>query len=525
MNTVSSGITKMEEYPVPPSTDPRTKKIPRQQLLAEHATLAFLCISIYNKLFNRLLHVEHSICDGYYCSDCDGQKITEEMVLKIDMEMHKMLNSDLEFSHVRIPRDELESFFLEHGFRDKLGLIKTFPEDKITCIKFGDYIDYIIEPMSIDKDRLRIFDIHNYSDGIVLRFPTLLNPTSIPEWKDQDAIFNMFHENKKWAKLIGCDTVSELNESIYNRKVDNIKWLAEGLHEQKLAQIAKYLVDNFQAKRIVTIAGPSSSNKTTFAMRLAIQLRIAGHDSAVISMDDYYKDTKDIPFGQDGIQDFESIDALNIPVLSDRVAKLLIGESVPSRKFDFLKGVGVDDSNNLLTLPKSSFLIIEGIHGLNPELLASLGRDAVTPIYISALTPLNLDFNHRFPTSDLRLIRRIIRDYRYRGYSPRKTLKRWTSVRIGEERNIFPYQGNAELFFNSALVYELPVLSIMGKALLAEATVPERDEDPNDPETMEITKEAKRISHLLNFFYPISYEVVPHISCIREFIGGSDLKY
>ncbi|OHT11559.1 Phosphoribulokinase [Tritrichomonas foetus] len=526
MNTLSSGfITKMEPFPSTAHHDPRKEKITRTQLLSEHATLSFLLIAIYNKLFNRLLKVEHSLGDGYFCIDSEGEPISEEMTLKIDKEMHRVLNSPLEIKIVRINRTELEGFFTAHGFTDKLGLLKTWTDEMIPCVTIGDYVDYLLEPISTDKNRLRIFEVLTFNDGIVLRFPTLLNPTVIYDWQDPTALFDMFHENREWAELIGVDTVAKLNEIIYERNVDDVKWLAEGLHQQKLAKIAKYLVKHYDQKRIVTIAGPSSSNKTTFAKRLAIHLRVNGYDSTVISMDDFYKDRADIPFGEDGLQDFESITALNIDVLSDRVKRIMDGETVPGRHFDFVNGVGFDDENEQFTLPENSFLIIEGIHGLNPELLSSLGRDAVTPIYVSALTPVNLDFNHRFPTSDLRLIRRIIRDYNYRGYSPRKTISRWTSVRVGEERNIFPFQENAELFFNSALVYELPVYTIMGKALLAEATIPEPGEDPEDPRTQEITNEARRLYGLLNFFYPVPTEVVPHISCIREFVGGSDLKY
>jgi len=395
----------------------------------------------------------------------------------------------------------------------------------IPCIKVGEFIDYIIEPMSTNKTRLRIFELRPYENGIILRFPTMLNPSSLREWSDPHALFNMFREYREWAGVIKCETVSQLNSTIYKGKIDDLKWVAEGLHEQKLAKIAKHLVKRFPAKRIVTIAGPSSSNKTTFALRLSIQLSVNAHRSLVISMDDYYKDTKDIPFGDDGLQDFESIDALNIPVLSDRVHRLLAGETVPRRRFDFKTGTGYDQPECPLHIDSDTFLIIEGIHGLNPELLESLGRESVTPIYVSALTPLNLDMNHRFPTSDLRLIRRIIRDFKFRGYSPRKTIARWTSVRVGEERNIFPFQGNAELFFNSSLVYELPVESIYGRALLAEATVPEEGEDEESQTAKEITQEARRLQGMLNFFYPASVEIVPHISCIREFVGGSDLKY
>ena len=297
------------------------------------------------------------------------------------------------------------------------------------------------------------------------------------------------------------------------------------MHEQKFAQIADKLAAGFPAKRIVTIAGPSSSNKTTFAKRLAISLRVLGFTSVVVEMDDYFRDNKEIPFGPDGLQDFEHISALNVELLGERIKKLTAGEKIPERRFLFKKGIGMDQGT-MIELPKNAFLILEGIHGLNPILLDALGgKDQVCPIYVSALTPVNIDCNHRFPTSSLRLIRRMVRDYRFRGHSPRDTLMRWASVRKGEERNIFPYQANAELFFNSALVYELPVLAIFGKGLLAEASMPGPDEDPNSPRAEELTKEALRLQGLLNYFYPVSVEHVPHISCIREFVGGSDLKY
>ena len=457
--------------------------------------------------------------------DYEYKPITPEQAEAIHKELKELLDSDIKITLGRMDRENLTQFFKDHGYYDKLGLLKTWPEDLIQCVICGEFIDYTFEPMSTDKERLKIFDIKAFEHGIILRFPMLLNPEKLQEWNDPRAIFDMFREYREWAKLIDCENVAKLNSIIFKRQIDDLKWVCEGLHTQKFAKIAKHLYKNFNQKRVVTIAGPSSSNKTTFALRLAIELRVNGFKSTVISMDDYYKNTCDIPYGEDGLQDFESIDALNVALLGERVTKMLKGETVPTRRFDFKSGRGSDDATKPMALHDKEFLIIEGIHGLNPELLQSLGPDNVTPIYVSALTPLNIDFNHRFPTSDLRLIRRIVRDFNFRGYSPRKTIMRWTSVRIGEEKNIFPFQGNAELFFNSSLVYELPVLAIQGKTLLAEATVPEEGEDPHSKESEEITKEARRLLNLLNVFYPISSEIVPHISCIREFIGGSDLKY
>lgn len=500
-------------------------QVTRSQLNAEHATLTFLTWSQYHKLFNRSLKVEHSLGDGYYCTDLLGQPMADDMIEKLSMAVKAILDSDTPIEFVSKPRDELIEMFKKQGMDDKVGVLKTWQDEYIPCIRCGDMIDYTLEKMSTDKERLKIFEIRQYADGLVLRFPMLTNCNALNEWKDPDVLLSMFQEYKGWAKLLQVDYVSKLNEFIYKREIDDIKWVAEGLHDKKLTSMADYLVKNFEQKRIVTIAGPSSSNKTTFAKRLAIALRVNGYTSTVMEMDDFYKDRDDIPFGPDGMQDFEHISAINTDVLAERVSKLLAGEAVPRRKFDFTSGKGIDNYEQMMVLSPQSFLILEGIHGLNPMLLEKFGRDRVTPIYISALTPLNIDCNHRFPTSDLRLIRRMIRDYRYRGYSPRKTLARWTSVRMGEERNIFPYQQNAELFFNSSLVYELPVLSIYGKSLLAEATMVGEDEQAESESAKEISQEARRLLGLLNFFYPVSIEVVPHISCIREFVGGSDLKY
>lgn len=502
-----------------------TEQVSRAELIAERATQNFLAWSQYNDLFGRHLKVEHSVGDGLWCTDLQHEKITPEMCKQLQDSIMEILNGNQVIELLSLPREQLIEHFTALDMQDKVGVLKTWQDDFIPCIKFGDSIDYVIEPMSTNKERLKLFEIVPYNDGLILRFPLLTAPTELKPFKDPIVTLKMFSEYHEWAKLIGVDYVAKLNELIYKRKIDEIKWVAEGLHDNKLAYIADHLCANFATKKIVTVAGPSSSNKTTFAKRLAIALRVNGYQSLVMEMDDFYKDRDDIPVDADGKQDFESITALNIPVLTEKISKLLGGDRVPRRKFSFTSGKGVDLDAEQLELKPNTFLIIEGIHGLNPELLDKIGRDKVTPIYVSAMTPINVDCNHRFPTSDLRLIRRMIRDYRYRGYSPRKTLARWTSVRKGEEINIYPYQSNAELFFNSALVYELPVLSIYGKGLLSEATLPEPGEDPNSPESEAISNEARRLLGLLNLFYPVSVEVVPHISCIREFVGGSDLKY
>lgn len=492
---------------------------------AERASLIFLTSFTYQSLFKRYLKVAHSLGDGVYCIDTDGVEISEAMIQQIKESVLSLIQNFKFLEEIQVEHRELVNYFKKLGREDKIGVIKCLGNDKIPCVRCGEYIDYVLEPMQTDLTQITTFGFRSYHGGFVIRTPTLTSPDALIEWKDPAAQLEMFEEYTKWAKLIGVDTVAKLNELIYKREIEDLKWVCEGLHQRKFAQIAQSLVDAFPGRRVVTIAGPSSSNKTTFAKRLGIALRVKGYDSLVIEMDDYFVDREKTPIGPDGKYDFEAIGALNVDLLAENVHKLSKGEKTLRRKYDFKSGMGIDIQSEVQQLSENSFLILEGIHGLNPELLNSIGADCVAPIYVAPLTPLVIDNEHRFPTTDLRLIRRIIRDQKYRGYSARKTIHRWTSVRLGEEKNIFPYQGNAIYFFNSSLVYELPVLSIYGRSLLAEATVPEEGEDLKDPMTQEITREAKRLLGLLNLFYPISSEEVPHISCIREFIGGSDLKY
>ncbi|KAH0794928.1 Phosphoribulokinase / Uridine kinase family protein [Histomonas meleagridis] len=505
--------------------DPRNEKITRTQLLSEHAVSSFLLVSLYQKLYGRHLRIEHSLGDGFYYIDSTEEPITEQQIDEIRKEFTQLVNNDTPLELSTMPRAELIKYFKSIKCQDKVGVLKAWQDANIPIIRCGEFLDYVIEPMSTDKNRLTIFEIRKYEQGLLMRLPTMLNPTSIKEYKDPKVLHEMFSEYAAWAKLTNVDCVSKLNNAIYTGEIMKIKLVAEGLHEKKISKIASKLCKNFNSKRVITVAGPSSSNKTTFAKRLEIQLNVNGYEATVIEMDDYFQDTCKIPFGEDGLQDFEHISAMNLELLGQRVHELLEGKSIPRRKFNFKRGVGEDNPKQRLRLKPNAFLILEGIHGLNPELLKCLGTSNVTPIYVSALTPLNIDYNHRFPTSDLRLIRRIIRDHQFRGQSPRTTIRRWTSVRVGEERNIFPYQANAQLFFNSSMVYELPVLSIFGKVLLSEATEPSKDEDPDSPEAIETTNEARRLLGLLNFFYPLSPEVAPPTSCIREFIGNSELKY
>lgn len=523
----SARSEKKEAAPAPAPAAPKNNgnKISRQQLRAESEALLFIASALYRRFFGSHLEVVHSLHDGVFIVDETGNKIPEERITSLEAEIRNHIQSPNPIEFVQIDTKELIERYFKLGLMDKVGVLKTIPSAKIPCCKIGDYIDYLLEPIADVIPSDKPFELKPYQNGFVLRTPTIDHSTELIEWRDPSAQNNMFSEYLDWAKVVGVQKISDLNNLIYKQDIDELKWTCEGLHKKKLATIAKKLVEDFEKKKIITIAGPSSSNKTTFAKLLQINLRVLGYNSIVIEMDDYAQERELTPFGEDGLRDYEAITAFNLELFGERVKKLLAGEAIPRRKFDFVTGKGSDSETEKQKLGPKTFAIFEGIHGLNPQLLNVIGQDLVTPIYVAPLTPLSIDGSHRFPTTDLRLIRRIIRDFKYRGTSPRETIRRWTSVRLGEERNIFPYQANAQMSFNSSLVYELPVLSVYGRGLLAEATVPADHEELNDPQTKMITTEAKRILTLLNMFYPISSEEVPHTSCIREFIGGSDLKY
>jgi uridine kinase len=497
----------------------------RVRQAAERATLIFLTSSLYERLFGHRLHVSYSLGDGCFMVNTDHTPITQDQVDQLESGVRALIASTPTLEEVSVPRQSLHNMFKASGRTDKIGVLKTIYHDPVPCVQCGSFIDYILEPMQADLSKLPVFCFRLYESGFLLRFPGLLSPNKLRDWVDPSAQFKMLQEYVPWTEVIGIDSVAKLNDLVYHKEFDQVKWVCEGLHQKKFAEIAGILASNFPAKRIVTIAGPSSSNKTTFAKRLAISLKVRGFDSLVIEMDDFFVNITETPYGPDGLQDFEALSALNTTLLKERVRRLLAGESVPSREYDFRRGIGFDIESSQQSLPAKGFLILEGIHGLNSAFLEGMDRSQVTAIFVSALPPISIDSTHRFPSTDLRLIRRIIRDHRYRGASARKTLRRWTSVRVGEEKNIFPFIGNADVFFNSSLVYELPVTSIFARSLLAEATVPEPGEDPKNPLTVEITREAKRLLGLVNLFYAISAEEVPHISCIREFVGGSELDY
>ena len=478
------------------------------ELSKKQASLAFLLGKVYKDLFpGRTLIIEHSFGDGLYCHDNNWEEISEDVVKRLDTAIREIIQS-------RNIQHEVESraSFLEYLYKKndqaKIEIIKKWSGDKIPIIALDGYRDIRIEPIEKNMPRLLPFQLRSYRAGILLRIPTPLSPESVPSFQDRPKLFSVIEEHEQWGSILNVSTIHELNNTIRNGKIQELMWVAEGFHENKISLIANSIVQEFPEKRIICVAGPTSSGKTTFAKRLRIQFRVHGFQTSLISMDDYFIDRDDLPKDPQGKQDFESIAALNTALLCGRLEKLLSGEPIPHRKFDFETGRGVD-LDEKITLGEWDLVLLEGIHGLNPAFSEKFGHDHMARIYISAITQLNIDDHHRMSTSDNRLLRRIVRDYKYRGYSPEETLEQWPNVRLGEENNIFPFQDKADYMFNSSLVYELPAIAKILKPVMEEMS----------------ESEAQRLFTLMSFFEEVDKEHVPGISILREFIGGSEFHY
>ncbi len=460
------------------------------RLLENQATLAFLLPSAFKELFApRLLVIEHSFVDGYYCHEANWEPISESEIVQLEKYIREWLWDDEPIRFGTWPKSKLLDEMARIKSASKLSNVRHWNSENIPVVQYRNHFDYRIEKMSSDRVDLQTFRLIPYSNGFIMRFPTLSQPDRLEQFQDHPKLFSIIEEQENWASILGVSTVWELNELILSGKINEMLWVAEGFHEKKISRIADGLVENFPEKRIISIAGPSSSGKTTFAKRA------------------------DIKKSADGIQDFESISAMDIDLFARRLDLLLKGKPIPGREYNFVTGTGsyTDES---IELDDRDFIIIEGIHGLNPVLAEKLGGNRIQKIYISALTQLNLDANHRVSTADNRLLRRMVRDHKFRNYLPEQTLERWPSVRLGEENNIFPYQEEADFMFNTALVFEFPVLAKYVLPLLVKID--------NDSEHI---SEARRLITFLSFFEQLDENLVPGISILREFIGDSDLEY
>lgn len=455
------------------------------------------------------VNVLHTLGNGVYGEVQYRRPLKMRDIEAVEERMREIVAGDEPILKRQMKREEAIRIFQVTGQPDKAALLKYLQSPTVNVYTCGWLHDYSLNPLVPRTGLLKTFRLRYYLPGFILELPRQDNPEVIPDYVEQGKLANIYFEAEKWGKILNVQYVSSLNEIVARGDIGDLIRVAEAFHEKKIGQIADLIAANIDRIRVVLIAGPSSSGKTTFAQRLGVQLRVNGIRPVAISLDDYFVDREKTPRDENGEYDFESIDAIDRPLFNEHLIKLIQGEEVELPSFNFKTGKR-EFRGNVLKLGPSDLIIIEGIHGLNDELTISIPKGRKFKIYVSALTQLNLDNHNRIATTDLRIIRRIVRDYKYRCYSALETIRRWPSVRRGEERNIFPFQEYADVMFNSALVYELAVLKKFAEPLLEQI-------GQEHPEYAE----ARRLRKFLSYFLSIDDQEVPSNSIIREFIGES----
>ncbi len=457
------------------------------------------------------VRIEHSLSKGIY-GEIDTQKnqpLTEKDIRLIAERMREIINADEPITKETMPLDQAISFFEKSKRIDKVRLLKFREKPDLHVYHCGNYTDYLYGYMVPSTGYLKQFELKYYLPGFILRFPTVGSPTTIPKFEEQRKLFRIYFEFEKWGRILEVGDVGALNQQVVSGKGGDLIRIAEALHEKKIAQIADQISADRERIRLILIAGPSSSGKTTFAQRLAVQLKVNGLRPVSISIDDYFIDRDKTPIGPDGLPDFECLEAIDLELFNEQISSLIQGFPVKLPRYDFQKGKR-QFRDEALQITDEQPIIIEGIHGLNDRLTSEIPKDHKFKIYISALTQLNIDDHNRIPTTDNRIIRRIVRDNQFRGHDAITTIGLWPMVRRGEERHIFPFQEEADVMFNSALIYELAVLKTYAEPLLAGIS----------PDIPEFT-EAKRLLKFLSYFKPLADCEVPLNSIIREFLGCS----
>jgi uridine kinase len=479
-------------------------------------SLTFLLDSAFHDLFpEAVLNIDHSVSSGgYYCRVSGRPPLSKEELDKLENQMREMVKADLPFAKRTAPLSEAIKYFKERNHQDKVRLLTHRRKDYLTLYNLDDHLDYHHGYMVPSTGYLQWFSLEPTEDSFTLRFPRRHKPTEILPLPEYPKLLATFRQYGNWLDRMDIGSVGALNDSIQDGRVREIILVSEALQEQQVSAIAAQIAHRIHHdpdSRIILIAGPSSSGKTTFSKRLAVQLLAYGYSPFPLGMDNYFLDRDKTPFNSRGELDFESIRALDRIHLSRDLNKLIAGETVCLPHFNFKKGV--KEEGEMIRLARNEIIILEGIHGLNPYLLPEIPAEKTYRIYVSALTQLNLDHHNRISTTDTRLVRRIVRDAPERGYTATDTIMRWDSVRRGEKLNIFPYQENADVMFNSALVYEMAALKSSAEPLL-------RQVEHGTPEHVE----AKRMLALLEWFLPLDIHLIPDNSILREFIGGSILK-
>ncbi len=455
------------------------------------------------------IRIMYSLSKGLYGEIEIGRHVMERDLRRIEERMREIIAADEKIEKIKVPVAEGIRYFAEEGLQDKVELMKYKQTDEISVYRLGWYHDYYFGYMLPSTGFLKEFELHYYLPGFILRFPSEDSPDKVPPFVEQRKLSQIFYEYEKWGEVLEVCNVASLNRIVAAGKGGDLIRLAEALQEKKIAQIADQITQNRERVRLVLIAGPSSSGKTTFAQRLAIQLRVNGVKPVSISLDDYFVSREFTPRNEKGEPDFEALEAIDLDLFNEQLADLIMGEPVKIPRFNFMTGRR-EYRGEILQIQPDQPIIIEGIHGLNEKLTQAVPKDRKFKVYISALTQLNIDDHNRIPTTDNRLIRRIVRDHQFRSHDALTTLRLWPAVRRGENKNIFPFQEEADVMFNSALIYELAILKKYVEPLLMEI--------PHDcPEY----SEAKRLLKFTSYFLPLDEHEVPSNSILKEFIGGS----
>ena len=472
-------------------------------------TLQFIFIKAVLDLYkDAIVTMEHSIGKWVFGEIHKKEPLTEQEVNNIKKKKKKLIDKNYPIKRIKVKREEAIKIFQNYGMTDKVKLLQQTGFKVVTLYELDGRYDYFYGPMWESTGVIKNFDVKFYNGGFILGYPTDENLMVVNKFVEQRKLTNIFRETEKWLNILGIGEVGSLNEKISNGELIDLIMISEALHEKKIAQISDMINEKKEIKAVF-VAGPSSSGKTTFANRLAIQLKVNGLNPIPISLDNYFVNREDTPKDENGEYDFESIKSIDVKFFKDQMKELFEGKEVEIPIFNFLTGYR-EKSGSKVKMPKNGILIIEGIHGLNPILTSSLDENNIFKIYISALTQLNLDNHNRISTADVRRVRRIVRDSLSRGKNAEETLLMWPSIKKGEEKNIFVYQEEADVMFNSTLVYELCVLK---KKALEELDKVGADSSVYD--------EVKRLKAFLGFFDEIDKGLVPENSILREFIGGS----
>ncbi len=476
-------------------------------------SLAFLLSAVAREhLPEYKLIIEHSFGDGFYCKFAGGTPVDKAHISRIRKMMDRSIAGKLPFEKLKIKKPALIKHFTRSRQHEKAELLRSQRGPRVAAYRCAAYVDLSFTPLLPDTSYITLLNLHRYKPGFVLRFPTSSTQRSFPAFPNPKKLFGVFEEYERWGEILNISDINALNNRIRKGEISDVIKIAEALHEKKIARIADEVKERSEEIRMILIAGPSASGKTTFSKRLAIQLRVNCLNPLTISIDDYFRERDETPRLPDGSYDFESIRAIDVELLNQHLVALLEGNEVRVPEFDFTEGRRM--RGHPLRMSRNQILIIEGIHGLNEHLTHHIPHKQKLKIYISALTQMNIDNEHRISTRDTRILRRMVRDRLFRGHSARETFKLWKNVQRGEDANIFPFQEEADVMFNSALVYELSVLKRFALPLLKSVTQKQKDYGTSN-----------RMLQFLSFFLETAPSEVPPTSILREFIGKSSFLY